>query len=224
MLYCNIVAKNFYGPCLIPLDNGYFYARFLRPLTIDSKPQDTSEESAVDGDCVELFKFFNDITDWNHQKVLVKEYVDDVDENGKPIKVWTGYYVPNEVNTVDMYVYYRFSSMKIKLSAATRDQADLNDLGKFKKLKDVTPDAKLALGKIEADGTFTLIKSWKDGDYTLDISDYNNLKDLVINYRNDEATVEHFTLKIPVEVNYAWGTLPLYFTINIKKTADTQGQ
>ena len=222
MLYCNIVAKNYYGSCLIPLEDGNFYARFLRPLNVNSKPQDTSEESAVDGDCVELFKFFNDIVDWNHQRVLVEEMVDDVDENGKPIKVWSGYYVPNVVKTVDMYAYYRFTTMKLKLKDATRDNADLSDPTKFKKLKDVTPDAELAVGKIEADGTFTKLASWTD--YSVNISNYNNLRDLVINYRNDDATVEHFTLKIPVEVGYAWGTLKLDFTINIKKTADTQGQ
>ena len=225
MLFCNIVAKNYYGECLIPLEDGNFYARFLRPLTINSKPQDTSEESAVDGDCVQIFKFFNDIIDWNHQRVLVEEMVDDVDENGKPIKVWTGYYVPNVVKTVDMYAYYRFTTMKINLKDATRDNADLSDPTKFKKLKDVTPGAELAIGKIRADGTFNQYASWTTtNSYTVNISNYENLKDLVINYRNDDATVERFTLKIPVEVGYAWGTLKLDFTINIKKTADTQGQ
>ena len=225
MLYCNIVAKNYYGSCLIPLEDGNFYARFLRPLNVYNTPQDTSEESAVDGDCVQIFKFFNDIEDWNHQKVLVKEMVDDVDENGKPIKVWTGYYVPNIVKTVDMYAYYRFTKMELVLKDATRDNADLSDPTKFKKLKDVTPDAELAVGKIRADGTFNKLYDWTTNPtVSINISNYENLKDLVINYRNDDATVEHFTLKIPVNVGYAWGTLPLEFEINIKKTADTQGQ
>ena len=225
MLFCNILAKNYYGECLIPLEDGKFYARFLRPLTVNSKPQDTSEESAVDGDCVEIFKFFNEIIDWNNQRVLVEEYVDDVDENGKPIKVWTGYYVPNVIKTVDQYVYYRFSKMRIALKDATRNNYDLDAAdpsNKWAKVSSVTPDAKLSIGKIRADGTFNKLQ--EGGTYTVDISNYNNLKDLVINYRNDEATVETFSIRIPVEVDYAWGTLKLTFEVSIKKTAETQGQ
>ena len=229
MLYANILAKNSYGACNIGLPDGNFHVRFIRPLDVDFAEQDVAEESAVDGNNVELAKFISGITDWNKQSVIIKEMVYD----SKTKKdVWTGYYVENVIKTVNMYKYYRFSKLRINLGKVERNNWDPADPNKWASLAEKTPGAKLQLGTIdltkdEKDQVFTptTITPTTDAQgnviYEMPIENFNDLKGAVLNYRNDEAFIGAFTMRIPVELDYAWGTLTAYLVINVKDTGST---
>ena len=216
MLYANILVKTTYDKCGIDAGLEEFHVRFIRPLDIDLKGQDIAEESAVDGANVEIAKFLNGITDWNNQKVVIPEVVDGEE---------TGYYKANVIKTVDMYAYYQFTTLVVDLNKAIRNnwntQSDdpENDWDVITK---VTPAVKLALGTVDEEGVFTAIDPDEEGVYKLDIKDITKLQGYVINYRNDSAYVEGFTIKVPVEINYAWGTYVAEFVINIKETGETE--
>jgi len=220
MLYGNILVKTTYGECEIPAGDENFHVRFIRPLDINLNAQDIAEESAVDGANVEIAKFINGITDWNNQRVIVPEK----DDKGKE----TGYYVANVIKTVDMYAYYQFKTLKVELGKALRNNWNASDMSEWGVITDVTPAVKLALGTVDEDGVFTASESKTDEDgniyYEIDIEDFENIKGAVINYRNDEAYVATFSIRIPVEIEYAWGTYIAEFEINIKETGETQEQ
>ena len=231
MLYANITAKNTYGSCNIGLPDGNFHVRFIRPLDVNFSAQDVAEESAVDGNNVELAKFISGIIDWNKQSVIVKEMV--AKDPKKPNELtWTGYYIENEIKTVNMYKYYQFSKLRINLGKVERNNWDPADPDKWASLADKTPGAKLQLGTVdltvdEKDRVFTPTTLTPTTDaqgniiYEMDITDFANLKGAVLNYRNDEAYIGTFTMRIPVELDYAWGTLTAYLVINVKETGET---
>ena len=50
---------------------------------------------------------------------------------------------------------------------------------------------------------------------------FSNLRDIYINYRNDEAFADEFNLRIPVSIDYAWGTLNAYLVVHVKDTGST---
>lgn len=229
MLYANILAKNSYGSCNIGLPDGNFHVRFIRPLDVDFAEQDVAEESAVDGNNVELAKFISGITDWNKQSVIIKEMVYD----SKTKKdVWTGYYVENVIKTVNMYKYYQFSKLRINLGKVERNNWNPSNPDEWASLAEKTPGAKLQLGTIdltkdEKDQVFTptTITPTTDAQgnviYEMPIENFADLKGAVLNYRNDEAFIGAFTMRIPVELDYAWGTLTAYLVINVKDTGST---
>jgi hypothetical protein len=220
MLYGNILVETVYGKCEIPAGDENFHVRFIRPLDINLNAQDIAEESAVDGANVEIAKFINGITDWNNQRVIVPEK----DAQGKE----TGYYVANVIKTVDMYAYYQFKTLKVELGKALRNNWNAADMAEWGVITDVTPDVKLALGTVDDKGVFTPSEAKTDEDgnvyYEIDIKNFENIKGAVINYRNDEAYIATFSIKIPVEIEYAWGTYIAEFEINIKETGETDGK
>ena len=237
MLYANILAVNTYGPCNIPTDDGLFHVRFVRPLDVDFKDVDVAEESAVDGWNVEIAKFISGITDWNHQSVIVKE----MKKNAQGKMEWTGYYVPNVIKTVNMYNYYLFTRLRFNLKVAEINNWNVNDPDEFGLLSEKLPKAKLQLGSVDLDessdtyGVFTPygtslpsyvteVNDPETGEflwYEVDLSDFDNVRGIFINYRNDEAISEEFQLRIPVWVDYSWGTLNAYMVVNVQDTGST---
>ena len=217
MLHANVTVDITYGECKIPAGKENFHVRFIRPLDINFQGQGINEESAVDGANVEIAKFINGITDWNHQRVIVPEK----DSTGAE----TGYYTANVIKTVDMYAYYQFDSLIINIGLAERDNWNVKDTAEYKAIKDVTPAVKLQLGTLDEDEVFTAMTPDTDEDgnefYAVAIDDFDAIKDLVINYRNDEAYVEAFNIRIPIKIGYAWGYYVAYFEINILDTGST---
>ena len=217
MLHATVTVDITYGECNIPAGKENFHVRFIRPLDINFQGQGINEESAVDGANVEIAKFINGITDWNHQRVIVPEK----DSTGAE----TGYYTANVIKTVDMYAYYQFDSLIINIGLAERDNWNVKDTAEYKAIKDVTPAVKLQLGTLDEDEVFTAMTPDTDEDgnefYAVDIADFDSIKDLVINYRNDEAYVEAFNIRIPIKIGYAWGYYVAYFEINILDTGST---
>ena len=216
MLYANVLVKTTYGECEIPAGDAGFHLRFVRPLDINFKAADVAQESAVNGFNVLIAEFISGIVDWNKQSVIVPEYVEK-EVDGKTVKEPTGYYVANVISGVDMYKYYKFSKLVLDLDNALRDNWDTKDLTKIGKVKDVTPEAQLALGTVDPETDIFTPGSGNE----LDITDLENLKGAALNYRNDRAVIETFNLYIPVCIEYAWGTISETLQIRVKKTADT---
>ena len=215
MLYANILVETTYGECKIPAGTEGFHVRFIRPLDIELGAQDTAEESAVDGAIVEIVKFVKGISDWNNQPVIELK-------NGK--------FGPAIIKTIDMYAYYQFESLIIDMKNAKRNNWDTtaeDPATVYDFVSKITPKAKLQVGKLAEDGTFdaSAAESYYDeetGVYTLPIKEFSDLDGFVINYRNDEAYVDEFQVKIPVKIAYAWGTYVAEFVVNIKTTGNTQ--
>ena len=208
MLYANVLVTTSYGECKIDAGDAGFHLRFVRPLDVNFKAAEVAQESAVNGFNVLVASFISGITDWNKQGVIKPEVVN---------KKETGYFVANVISGVNMYQYYKFTKLILDLEHAERDHFKIGDDNARDLLKNVTPEAQLQLGTVNATtGVFT-----PGGSNTLDISNLENLKGAAINYRNDRAVVETFNLYIPVSVEYAWGTITETLQIKVKKTADT---
>ena len=208
MLWADIHVKVSYGWCNIPAGDADFHARFLRPLHFEFAGQDIKEESQVNGANLYIKDFLKSIVDWNNQDVVIK------DKNGKLVE--------NVIkNKVNMYTYYGFQNMEINLGEATRNNVYVDD-PKFYNMKKVTPEAKLTFGTADKDDYFTPITDSPYGWFSFGIDRLSWLDGFVINYRNDSATVDEFTIKIPVKINYYWGTIADEIEVNVKKTEETQ--
>ncbi|MBO4923499.1 MAG: hypothetical protein J5382_05160 [Bacteroidales bacterium] len=207
MLYANILVKTTYGECEIPAGDNGFHVRFVRPLDVNFDHARVAEESAVAGFNVLLAQCLNNITDWNKQAVIKITK----DKNGKVTKV-----EPNVIAGVDMYKYYQFKKIILDLDNAERDNFKIDAPTEKGLLKDVTPDAHLALGTVDKDGVFT-----DGGTNEIDIQDISKLLNAAINYRNDRAVVETFNLYIPIAIEYAWGTINEVLVIEVKPTSGT---
>ncbi|MBO4918355.1 MAG: hypothetical protein J5374_10815 [Bacteroidales bacterium] len=245
MLYANITAKNKYGSTsCVSVDDGNFHVRFIRPIDIDFAAQDIAEESQVDGANVNIINFFEGITDWNNQPVIRKHMVDVLDEDGKvvkdkdgkPVQEWDGTYEEVVIKTINMYKYYEFDKIRINVGGALRNNWDSKDPSKWGVMAEQTPAHMLFLGSVdETTGKFTETSETPivspnpsanppiyDKIYEVSIDDFNNLATYVLNYKNTQGYASKFTILVPIEIDYAWGTLSDYMVINIKETSETQ--
>ena len=208
MLWADIHVEVTYGYCDIPAGEADFHARFLRPLNVQFAAQDIKEESQVNGANLYINKFLSSIVDWNNQDVVVK------DKKGKLVE--------NVIKEkVNMYKYYFFTNLDIDLDKAVRNNWDVNDPEAFDVMKKVTPDAQLTFGTADANDFFTPSMA-PFGFNSYYIAELANLDGQVINYRNEKANVDAFTIKIPVKVAYWWGTIEDEIVINVQKTTDTE--
>ena len=206
MFYANVDVDITYGPCNLSAYNERFHVRFIRPLDISLSSQDVTVDPIADGVNIDVAKFISDITDWNKQNVIVPEYV----MVGKE-RVWTGYYMENVINTVNMYKYYGFTKLTVDLDNAERDHYNTGNEYARGKLSAVSPSASLRLGIVDPDtGTFTPLSSNE-----IDITDFANLKGCAINY-DDNSAAETFNLFIPVTIEYSWGTFRDYFMVKVR--------
>ena len=208
MLYANILVRTTYGGCEIPAGDENFHVRFVRPLDVNFASQDVAQESAVAGFNVEVAKFISGIVDWNKQSLII----DSLDKDKKP----TGNMIENVIKGVNMYAYYQFDSLVVDLENAERDHFKIGDDAARDILVKVTPEAQLTLGTIDADDIFTA-----GSGNSIDISEFANLKNAAINYKNDRAVIETFNIYIPVKVYYSWGVLNAELEINVKPTSET---
>ncbi len=219
--YANIHVDVTYGGCDIPAGTEDFHTRFLRPLEISWANATTIEESAVNGDDICIVDYLTGIVDWNHQAVI---------RAGKPATKETAAeskWVENKIGAkgseVNMYKYYEFSKLYVDLENAQRDNWDVNDPSKLGYIltnaahKGVTPAAKL-----EIVATAGVLNSGNP--VVLDITDLENFfaNNYTINYKNDEASVDQFTMYIPVAIEYAWGFINGTLTVKVQKTPDTK--
>lgn len=211
MLWADIHVKVVYGTtCVIAAGEADFHARFLRPLNIEFAEQTVKEESQVNGANLYIKNFLKPIVDWNNQGVVVwNENKKQLEEN----------IIKDKVN---MYTYYGFQFLEIDLAKAVRNNWNINDPAEFGVMKDVTPSAQLRMGV--ADDNDFLISYYAPfvNHPPYNITSLANLDNQVINYRNEKANVDAFTIKIPVKVTYAWGTIEDVIVVDVQKTTETQ--
>lgn len=100
-----------------------------------------------------------------------------------------------------------FYNLHIDFTKTERDHWNAADPSRRGLLADVTPSASLKLGVCDSSGGFTEQLSQTEGIYDIDISNISNLNGLYVNYRNDEAFFEDFYLYVPLEFEYAGGTI-----------------
>ena len=209
MLYCNVIAKGTYGDNhLIPDEN--FHVRIMRPVDVTFTTQEVNEESVVDGFCVELTKFITDIRDWNDQPLIEKVYNGDT---------WIGYYQNRIYKTVDYYKYYGFSKIRVKISNTEIDNWDVLDPSKFVRLSTVLPTARIELGYLTSTGgdPVFLPATGLGNPPEFDITDFYNFRGVYFNFRNDSPYSDTYNLRIPVEIDYFWGTVSGYFMTHVEE-------
>lgn len=212
MLYANIQANISYGAdaqdqC-VACDTAIFHARFLRPLTIEWNDQTINEESQTDGANVNVVAFLKSIVDWNNQNVI------DVDLTKK---TWADH----KEKTLNMFSYYEFKNLTIDLANATRDHAVIGDTNKAVKIS--TVGDVITLGTVNKDGLFTEVPAYATGVINFnDPCSLDDLKNVVINYKNADANVKEFNVFIPASIEYYWGTFKTTLKVTIKDTPSTQ--
>lgn len=203
ILFADVEVNTTYGECEIPAGTANFHVRFVRPLTIDFVDLKTdSEESAVTGCNVYLKDAISGIVDWNKQKVI---------KDG----------AANVINGVNMYEYYRISKLTVDIANAQRNNWDTSDATKWGKVSEITPDAQLALGTVTVDKT-TKVVTFTPANSPIDISNFANLENVVINYKNDRAVIDSFQIKVKLTIDYAWGSYPAEVIITVLPTKDTE--
>ena len=133
-----------------------------------------------------------DLKDWREEPLIVKK---------------NGLYESAVENGVSLYPYYEFNTIKVDLANA---ECDLT--GTRKKVSDVTDKLQLT---VTENGTASTTN-------TVAISNVNALNTTKIVYKNNEGNVQKFTLWIPVEITYYWGTLKAVAKCEVESTKANQ--
>ena len=249
MYYANITAKNKYGKndsgkSCVSVDDAGFHVRFIRPIDVNFASQDIAEESQIDGANVNVINFFEGITDWNNQPVVRKHMVDVLDKDGEPVldengntkQKWDGTYEEVVIKRINIYDYYGFEKIRINVGGALRNNWDTKNPAAWGIMAQKTDWCELKLGSVDDDEVFTETSETPivepnpnafpypiyDKIYELPLTSFNDLATYVLNYKNTEAYQDTFTILVPVEIDYAWGTICEYLVINIKDTGSTQ--
>ncbi|MDE5677402.1 MAG: hypothetical protein K2G02_02500 [Phocaeicola sp.] len=121
------------------------------------------------------------------------------------VKNAAGAYKSAEENGVELYPYYKFETIKVDI-----DNAECDLTGTRKKVSEVT-------NKLELSVTGTGVQ-----DNVVDITTVDALNTTKIVYKNNEGNVQKFTLWIPVEITYYWGTLKAVAKCDVESTKANQ--
>ena len=157
-----------------------FNVRFLRPLDILPGNDANFIDAQANGSTVILGDLFG-LSDWRDQVLIVGT---------------SGSYTSNVENGCPLYDYYHIESMNVLL-----DEVTCNLNGSWAKLSQVAPAVELSVFDARNGNRYT------SGVATVNISGVSELNTSSITYRNNEANVRDFEMIIPVEIEYAWGTL-----------------
>lgn len=116
-----------------------------------------------------------------------------------------GSYVSAVENGVSLYPYYEFSTIKVDIANA---ECDLT--GTRKKVSEVTNKLELS---VTGEGVQNNV---------VNIENVAALNTTKIVYKNNEGNVQKFTLWIPVEITYYWGTLKAVAKCEVESTKANQ--
>lgn len=178
--YAKVTLVATYDDCDLPLGDETFNVRFLRPLDILPGNDANFIDAQANGSTVILGDLFG-LSDWRDQVLIVGT---------------SGSYTSNVENGCPLYDYYYIESMNVLL-----DEVTCNLNGSWAKLSQVAPAVELSVFDARNGNRYT------SGVATVDISGVSELNTSSITYRNNEANVRDFDMIIPVEIEYAWGTL-----------------
>ena len=199
-LYGHLIPKHFanieivatYDDCKLALGTDNFKVRFLRPVDVLDGDQAKFIDAQANGSSIVLGDLF-DLKDWREEALIAKNS--------------NGLYETAKENGVDLYPYYEFSTIKVDIENA---ECDLT--GVRKKISEVTDKLKLS---VTEDGTVSTTN-------IVSISNVNALNTTKIVYKNNEGNVQKFTLWIPVEITYYWGTLKAVAKCDVESTKANQ--
>lgn len=178
--YAKVTLVATYDDCDLPLGDETFNVRFLRPLDILPGNDANFIDAQANGSTVILGDLFG-LSDWRDQVLIVGT---------------SGAYTSAVENGCPLYDYYHIESMNVLL-----DEVTCNLNGSWAKLSQVAPAVELSVFDARNGNRYT------SGVATVDISGVSELNTSSITYRNNEANVRDFEMIIPVEIEYAWGTL-----------------
>ncbi len=204
MLYANITVKNSYGSGGIETEDANFHVRFIRPIDIYLSTQSITESPFSDEYNLEIAKFITGIMDWNKLNVITKEYVSGA---------WTGYYVPNIIKTINIYSFYGFMEIRIDLDNAMRNNWNPSNPNAWGRLSAVSPSQSIRFGSVDSYGNF--IESSSSSPYHIDMVDFSSLRTYRLSFRDYETGSESFTIIVPAEIEYSWGTFSVNLTISV---------
>ena len=175
--YAKVTLVATYDDCDLPLGDETFNVRFLRPLDITPGNDANFIDAQANGSEVFLGDLFG-LVDWRDQAVIVGSL---------------GTYTSAMENGCPLYDYYHIEEMRVLLDDVTCNlNGNPDDL-----LSVVAPSVDLSVNG----GTIS------GGVAYFNIANANDLNNFSIVYRNNEANVRDFDMIIPVEIEYAWGTL-----------------
>lgn len=178
--YAKVTLVATYDDCDLPLGDETFNVRFLRPLDILPGNDANFIDAQANGSTVILGDLFG-LSDWRDQVLIVGT---------------SGAYTSAVENGCPLYDYYHIESMNVLL-----DEVTCNLNGSWAKLSQVAPAVELSVFDARNGNRYT------SGVATVNISGVSELNTSSITYRNNEANVRDFEMIIPVEIEYAWGTL-----------------
>lgn len=178
--YAKVTLVATYDDCDLPLGDETFNVRFLRPLDILPGNDANFIDAQANGSTVILGDLFG-LSDWRDQVLIVGT---------------SGAYTSAVENGCPLYDYYHIESMNVLL-----DEVTCNLNGSWAKLSQVAPAVELSVFDARNGNRYT------SGVATVNISGVSELNTSSITYRNNEANVRDFDMIIPVEIEYAWGTL-----------------
>ena len=199
-LYGHLIPKHFanveivatYDECQLALGTENFKVRFLRPVDVLDGDQAKFIDAQANGSSIVLGDLF-DLKDWREGALIVKNTA--------------GVYESAVENGVSLYPYYEFKTIKVDIA-----NAECNLTGTRKKVSEVTDKLQLSVTENGAESATNIVN----------ITEVAALNTTKIVYKNNEGNVQKFTLWIPVEITYYWGTLKAVAKCDVESTKANQ--
>ena len=197
-----------YSSCgiALALDGSNYPAYFLRPISMEGNKSGTFIDAQANGSTINIAEVF-DFVDWRDEA----------------FKEGTDY------SNVWLYAFYNIKAVKVKLAdiTTTLNGGDIETT----KLSSITN--KIEINQLDAAGN--KVTKGTDGNpvspVSLDLTRYNAESNGTvatwnaiveamgkIKYENNGNNVQGFTLRIPVEFTYDWGTISSYVDVDVKDT------
>ncbi|MBQ9463377.1 MAG: hypothetical protein IJU68_06955 [Bacteroidales bacterium] len=198
ILYCNVDLVAYY---VDSNNNNYtelgrmtIHVRFLRPITFSIDNTNHFVEGIPGGgDSIELGRFFS-AEDWQGYRLFYYDSSSDTYVQG----VYSGIYYCG---------YYGINSISIDLDHVATNQS-LAD-GSYALLSSVNANAWLGVTNKNS-GNYV-----PNGVFNLSLSPISNMANYSLSYQNNMGHADDYTLRIPVSLEYAWGTIEDYLFVNV---------
>ena len=178
-----------YDECGLAMNREDFIVHFLRPLDVTEGKNPNFVDAEANGSTADLGDLFG-LTDWRDQAVITGS---------------NGSYASAEENGCNLFDYYHIKEMRVLLDEVRCNLTGVTGPDEtWPLLSMVAPEVELGA----YDATTTRLYTQRDGTAHLRLTSPSvALNDSYIIYRNNEGNTQAFDLVIPVEIEYAWGTL-----------------
>lgn len=199
ILYCNVDLVAYYtdASCndYMELGRQTIHVRFLRPVTF----------------CVDNSYYFMDCVPGDGSALEVGKPFSAEDWQGYKLFWYTnGSYVQGMYSGVSYFGYYGVSKLSIDLDHVATDQAQSD--GSFTLLSYVNANAKLGIMAVDNS------ERAYSGVFDIYLYSLSNLKNYLFIYQNNMGANDDYRLRIPVSLEYAWGTIDAYVYMDVHHT------